>query len=296
MQKTVNIGSLFAGIGGFELGAKWALDKEKIPHRTLWQVEQNKFCQSILKKHWPDAQIFDDVKTVGAHNLPRVDILMGGFPCQDISVAGHKKGVKNGKKSILWFDMARVISDLRPPYVVIENVSNIIRLGGVRVVSDLAKIGYSTEWTIISAKEFNLPHLRKRWFCIAADANRVRPSKAIFGRPTQVNGDWGNIQQKPLQKSTDANRTPTKRNSMQKRVSQKKQNPSSAFHGLRTKPAREKPPEPTIRRVDDGFSPRVHNARLRALGNAIVPQCSEWVIHKLITSNHFKEWRQQWKK
>ena len=101
----ITCGSLFAGIGGFELGAQWAFEAAGIPHKVLFQVEQNKFCQKILKKHWPAAQLFDDVRAVGRHNLPQVDILMGGFPCQDISVAGHQKGIINGKKSSLWFEM-----------------------------------------------------------------------------------------------------------------------------------------------------------------------------------------------
>ena len=130
----ITCGSLFAGIGGFELGAQWAFEAADIPHKVLFQVEQNKFCQKVLKKHWPDTQIFDDVRAVGRHNLPDVDILMGGFPCQDISVAGHKKGIINGKKSGLWFEMLRIISELRPRIAVLENVPNIIRLGGPTVI------------------------------------------------------------------------------------------------------------------------------------------------------------------
>lgn len=296
MNNSVFIGSLFSGIGGFELGASWALDKKNIPHRTLWQVEQDKFCQSILRKHWPESQIFDDVRTVGAHNLPSVDILMGGFPCQDISVAGLKKGVENGKKSILWFEMYRIISELRARYVVIENVPNIVSLGGVRVITDLAKIGYDAEWTIISAKQFGHPHLRKRWFCIATDTNSKRPSKTLNRRTSSFNGLREQIQSRSLQKFTNTNRTPSERNSLQEWLPKKKQNLASSLHGLRAKPQKKKPPEPTIRRVDDGFSPRIHNARLKALGNSIVPQCSEWVVSKLISSKNFQEWREQWKK
>ena len=168
----IKLGSLFAGIGGFDLGAQWAFDRAGIPHKVLFQVEQNKYCQSILKKHWPDARIFDDVCAVGRHNLPDIDILMGGFPCQDISVAGHQKGVINGEKSSLWFEMLRIISELRPRVAVLENVPAIIRVGGPTVVGGLAEIGYDCEWQIISAKQFGAPHLRKRWFCVATDTNR----------------------------------------------------------------------------------------------------------------------------
>lgn len=264
MDNPVLIGSLFSGIGGFELGAEWAFNKENVPNRTLWQVEQDKFCQSILKKHWPNAQIFDDVRTVGAHNLPKVDILMGGFPCQDISVAGLKKGVENGEKSILWFEMFRVIGELKPRYVVIENVPNIIRLGGVRVVSDLASIGYSTEWSIISAKQFRLPHLRRRWFCIATDTN----SQHMQEQP---------INTQPMEKTRLFKRRSGKVNRKER---------SNRWSQI--------PTQSPLCSMDDGIPRRV--ARLKALGNAIVPQCSEWVFQKLITSNDFKQWRQQWKK
>ena len=168
----ITCGSLFAGIGGFELGAQWAFEDAGIPHKVLFQVEQNKFCQKVLKKHWPEAQIFDDVCAVGRHNLPDVDILMGGFPCQDISSCGHQKGIINGKKSSLWFEMLRIIGELRPRIAVLENVPAILRVGGPTVVGGLAEIGYDAEWQIISAAQFGAPHLRKRWFCVATDTNR----------------------------------------------------------------------------------------------------------------------------
>jgi len=94
----IKIGSLFAGIGGFELGLERAIPGAE----TIWQVEQNKYCQSILKKHWPNATIYDDVRNITQHNVEAVDILCGGFPCQDISTAGKGRGL-HGKKSGLWW-------------------------------------------------------------------------------------------------------------------------------------------------------------------------------------------------
>ena len=117
------IGSLFSGIGGFELGLERA-----IPAETIWQVEQDKFCQRILKKHWPKAKIYNDVRNITKDNVEPVDILCGGFPCQDISIAGKTKGLK-GEKSGLWWEMWRIISELRPRIAVLENVANILRLG-----------------------------------------------------------------------------------------------------------------------------------------------------------------------
>ena len=96
-MQPIRIGSLFSGIGGFELGVERALHRAGYKPQTLFQVEQNKFCQRVLQKHWPDATLHTDVCNVGRHNLPNVDVLLGGFPCVDISIAGQKKGIKNGK-------------------------------------------------------------------------------------------------------------------------------------------------------------------------------------------------------
>ena len=124
----IRIGSLFSGIGGFELGLERSIPNSE----TIWQVEQNPFCQRVLKQHWSDATIYDDVCSVGKHNLEPVDILCGGFPCQDISIAGAKGGI-NASRSGLWWEMCRVISELEPPVIVLENVPNVLRLGGREV-------------------------------------------------------------------------------------------------------------------------------------------------------------------
>ena len=247
----ITCGSLFAGIGGFELGAQWAFEAAGIPHKVLFQVEQNKFCQKVLQKHWPKAQIFDDVRAVGRHNLPDVDILMGGFPCQDISVAGLQKGIINGKKSNLWFEMLRVIGELRCPIVVLENVPAIVRVGGPVVVGGLAEIGYNCEWTIVSAKQFGACHLRKRWFCVA----------------------------------TNADRACGKRNRRSSGVQQKFDESNMSFYNARRKANcwSKSPIEPPLCSVDDGIPDRL--ARLRALGNAIVPQCSEYIFEHIIQSH-----------
>ena len=245
----IRCGSLFAGIGGFELGAQWAFEAAGIRHKVLFQVEQNKFCQKILNKHWPDAQIFEDVRAVGRHNLPDVDILMGGFPCQDISVAGHQKGIINGKKSGLWFEMLRIIGELRPRIAVLENVPAVIRVGGPAVVGGLAEIGYDAEWQIISAVQFGAPHLRKRWFCVAADTNGGRYA------------------------------THTKQTLTEER--QISPSECSARPDRRSGASWQKGPiESPLCSMDDGIPNRL--ARLRALGNAIVPQCSEFIFNHII--------------
>ena len=237
------IGSLFSGIGGFELGLERGIPNTK----TVWQVEQNSFCQKVLKKHWPEAIIYDDVRKVNSSNVEKVDILCGGFPCQDISLAGVRRGIYEGKKSSLWWEFHRIISELRPRIVVLENVAAILSLGGREVVESLTEIGYDCEWSIIrSGADFGAPHSRKRWFCVAY------PSSIIGTR-------------KPFQACND------------EKVSSKKiflGAGGSSGNENKSYWQRHKNPPPLCR-VDDGISDRLH--RLKALGNAITPQSSEFI-------------------
>jgi len=159
----LKIGSLFSGIGGLELGLGWAgLGPVK------WQVECDFYCLKILEKHWPDVKRYEKVEDCGKHNLEPVDLICGGFPCQDVSVAGKRAGLKKGTRSGLWFEMFRIISEIRPRYALIENVPGLVTCGGLHIIlCNLAKIGYDAEWTYLSAKEVGAPHLRERVFILA---------------------------------------------------------------------------------------------------------------------------------
>ena len=237
---TISIGSLFSGIGGFELGLERAIPNS----HTIWQVEQNEFCKSILQKHWPHAKIFSDVHVVGSHNLEAPDILCGGFPCQDISTLGKGEGL-NGKKSGLWFEMFRIICELRPRVAVLENVPAITFRGLYRIVGSLSEIGYDCEWDIISARQFGAPHLRKRWFAIAYPNNQSKSISPIHDEMER------------LKKFSSTN----------KKTYWQNRQIESVFSGM-----------------DDGISSRLDKDRLKALGNAIVPQCSEYIGEKILAS------------
>jgi len=165
------IGSLFSGIGGLELGLEWAG-----LGRVTWQVEKDAYCRQVLAKHWPDAVRYEDVRAVGAHNLSRVDVLCGGFPCQDISIAGKGAGL-SGARSGLWSEYARIIRELRPRIVVVENVSALVVRGLDRVLCDLAASGYDAVWFHLRASDVGAPHLRERLF-IVAYADGVRESQS----------------------------------------------------------------------------------------------------------------------
>jgi DNA (cytosine-5)-methyltransferase 1 len=164
------LGSLFAGIGGIDLGF------ERARFKTIWQVEIDSYCRKILAKNFPDAERFEDVRTVGIKTLKPVDVVSGGFPCQDISIAGRREGIGGGRSG-LWSEMARIIRELRPSFALMENVAALltptIRDGWIepsaigRVLGDLAEIGYDAEWKVISASDVGAPHYRERVWIVA---------------------------------------------------------------------------------------------------------------------------------
>jgi DNA (cytosine-5)-methyltransferase 1 len=116
---TLTFGSLFAGIGGFDLGF------ERAGMECAWQVEIDPDAQRVLRRHWPDAKLLPDVTKAGRKNLPKVDVICGGFPCQDLSVAGKRAGIK-GKRSGLFYHMARITRELKPAVLVWENVPGLL--------------------------------------------------------------------------------------------------------------------------------------------------------------------------
>ena len=163
-------GSLFSGVGGFDLGAK------KAGIKTLWNCEIGDFQRKILKQKFGDAKQYIDIKQLSS---PRyVDIISGGFPCQDISVAGKGKGI-NGERSGLWSEMFRVIWEVRPRYAIIENSPALLIRGFERILLNLSEIGYDAEWQCISNHSFGYPHKRERVYVIAYP-NEIRPQSNIL--------------------------------------------------------------------------------------------------------------------
>lgn len=159
----LNVLDIFSGIGGFSIGL------EATSMQTVAFCEINPFCRKILKKHWPSVPIFSDITTIDKKDLktlPRIDIIAGGFPCQDILVAGKGGGIK-AKRSGLWKEFARLINDIRPKYAIIENVANLRSKGFINVLQDLWEIGYDAEWHCIPASAFGAPHRRDRIWIIA---------------------------------------------------------------------------------------------------------------------------------
>jgi DNA (cytosine-5)-methyltransferase 1 len=157
---TLTFGSLFAGIGGMDLGL------ERAGMVCRWQVEIDDYCRRVLAKHWADVPRYGDIREVTGGEVERVDLLCGGFPCQDISNAGKREGL-DGARSGLWSEYVRLIRVLRPRYVLVENVSALLGRGIDRVLGDLAACGYDAEWDCIPAAAVGAPHLRDRVFVVA---------------------------------------------------------------------------------------------------------------------------------
>lgn len=195
----MKIGSLFSGIGGLELG----LERAELGS-VAWQVEADPFCRSVLDRHWPEAARYDDVRTFDARSAGPVSILCGGFPCQDVSVAGRRTGL-DGARSSLWLEMLRIVEEAQPAAVVVENVPGLARRGLDVVVGGLRGASYAVEGSIIGADDVGAPHRRKRLFIIGYRRGAAVGNTGGAGRePRQrlgpsawtplVGAGWGNAQ------------------------------------------------------------------------------------------------------
>ena len=154
---------LFTGIGGFSLAASWVWGEEL---DLAGFCEQDVYCGKVLKKNFPDVPIYPDIKELRGEWFQDIDLITGGFPCQDISVAGKGAGI-DGDRSGLWSELCRIISEVRPRYALIENVPMLIHRGLERVLLDLTEIGYDAEWQVIGADDVGARHKRKRIWIVA---------------------------------------------------------------------------------------------------------------------------------
>lgn len=167
----MKVGSLFSGIGGIEYG----LERSGLSTSHEWMIEMDEFCCSILRKHFPNTLVINDkVENVNPLDLPQIDILTAGFPCQPVSNAGNKKGVNDERW--LWDEVWRFIDVLRPRYFLLENVPGLFTANKgeafERVIKDIAKSrSYRFEWQIISARTVGAAHLRKRFFGVGTLLN-----------------------------------------------------------------------------------------------------------------------------
>ncbi len=219
----------FSGIGGFSLAARWLGEIE-----TVQFVERDSFCQRILRKHWPSVPIHDDICTF--HPEPgSADIVCGGFPCQDISVAGQRAGIGLGTRSGLFYELLRVVREVGASYLVMENVASIRSNGLGTILGELASHGRACEWACVSAADLGAWHVRNRWWAVSyPDSYRMEGGveKPIHWQPALARSQ--NLRE---------------------------------FEALRDGPAAG---TPKLCRGFDGIPGGLD--RLKALGNAVVPQ------------------------
>lgn len=151
-------GSLFSGIGGLDLGA------ERAGFAPRWQVEVDTWCRDLLRLRWPNVTQYGDIRSVPLETLEPVDLIVGGFPCQPVSIAGQQRG--NTDERWLWPSFVAVIRAVRPRLVLVENVRNLLAVNGGRafgeVLGDLAALGFNAEWDVVAASDFGAPHRRER--------------------------------------------------------------------------------------------------------------------------------------
>lgn len=232
----MTFGSLFAGIGGFDLGF------ERAGMTCNWQVEIDPFCRKVLAKHWPDVRRHDDVRTFPPEGDWSVDVICGGFPCQDISAAGTGEGI-DGSRSGLWAEFYRIICAIRPRYVVIENSAMLVNRGLRRILRDLAAGRFDAEWQVVQASDFTLPHRRERLFVVAY-ADSIDGTERVGYQQ-----DWS----KEVFARDLGQRLPVRIQA------------ADQFAG-----------------VDDGVSGRAYRLRGQAIGNSVVPDVAEWIGRQLM--------------
>lgn len=241
---TLNVLSLFAGVGGLELGL------ERAGMTTVGQVELDPFCRSVLANHWPEVPRHDDVRTAPdwwtAQSRPPVHVVTGGFPCQPFSLAGRQLGIDDERW--MWPSFAGVIRAVRPRYVLVENVSALVRDGRAfgRVLGDLHELGFDAEWATVRASDFGAPHNRERVYLVAY--------------PQGVDG----VARDRLE-SCRVRRAPVSAGGF----------PGLAAHKGRRAAREWMAREPRVARLANGIPRQVD--RLRVLGNSVVPAIPEHI-------------------
>lgn len=185
-------GSLFSGIGGFELGAKWS------GIETLWNCEIEEFNRNQLNKLFSNAKQYQDIRQM---QYPEsVDIVSGGFPCQNISLAASKNRVGvDGDKSGLWREMLRICEEIKPKYIIIENSHTILTKGFDIILSEFAKIGYDAEWQILQGLQFGIPQRRRRLYAIfysSSIGDRMEERQIFTGWDKPIYPTWRNTEPK----------------------------------------------------------------------------------------------------
>ena len=275
---------LFSGIGGFSLGLERTGGFE-----TVAFCEIEPFPRRVLAKHWPEVPCYDDVRTLtvarlAADGIAGIDVITGGFPCQDLSVAGKQRGMGEGTRSGLWSEIVRLVGELRPQYVIVENVAALLagpseRRGGWfgRVLGDLAECGYDAEWENIPALALGAPHRRERVWLVAHSmqvgprSNLLQCAKPGGAGPPVRPVDGGPYPNVAHAYSHNAQGQQPGGTDAEGWSGQVTGSPGPCLASI----GRLWRTEPDVGRVAHGVPDRAH--RLAALGNSVVPQIPELI-------------------
>ncbi len=271
---------LFSGIGGFSLAAQEVWGSE---HEIAAFCDNDAFCQQVLRKHWPDANIYGDIRTIKGREFGAVDLVTGGFPCQPFSQAGRRRGTKDDR--YLWPEMLRVIREIYPAWIIGENVAGIINLALEDVCASLEDSGYEVQSFVIPACAVGAPHRRDRIWIVANSSRERRTSKRDARqirkkKPNSISASDSHTQDPIGKRWTRRNNG----NTGGRRWPLQAQRSNTAFHGWK----RDWLEVAThLCSMDDGLSgglvrPRGwRNAALKAAGNAIVPQIAVEIMRAI---------------
>ena len=282
-------GSLFAGIGGIDLGL------ERAGWSCRWQVEIDPYCLAVLRKHWPNVPKFGDVKALTGEELEQVDLICGGFPCQPVSVAGKRKA--QADERWLWPEFARIIRVVRPIFILVENVPNLLNINGgtamQEVLGSLAENGYDAEWDCLPAAAFGAPHIRYRLFIVAypRGSRRQQISRSAHaneseneGRPkiqTNIVASYGERSRARILADSMFSRQQRRGRASwirRRAVGEEQIAENGGRKGSESLSVWQT--EPGVARMVDGIPDGMD--RLHGLGNAVVPRVAEWVGRRII--------------
>ena len=272
MSKLIKVLSLFSGGGLGDYGLELA------GMQIVGQVEINDYCQNILKLRWPNVPKWKDIKEFKGSEVERVDLVSGGFPCQPFSVAGKRKG--NEDERDLWGEMFRVIRQVKPRWVLAENVGGLLSISNGRqfgkVVRDLASVGYGVEWDCIPASAIGAPHRRDRIWVLA---HTKFGSGRVFSGTLEKEAAMVQRRQEQIQsRSAVGNCGPDVAHA--KGTKQQRVGGTAWEWRGESGCSRWWATEPNVGRVAHGVAKRVD--RLKLLGNGQVVQVVEWIGKKII--------------
>lgn len=274
----LQVGELFAGIGGIGLGLEMTGG-----FTVKWQVEIDKYATKVLEKNWPEAKRWDDVTTFPPEAGDwDIDVLTAGFPCQDLSYAGKGAGL-DGERSGLFYEVMRITERLRPRYLLLENVRALLTRGIDRVLREVAEIGYNAEWHCIPASHVGAPQKRERVFILAypnSDNRRHRSSAEPQKRQARLESRSSGKRQSKREPSQNVAYPQSLGvqglRRVREQISQAYVKTAVSMRGSSGARGTVWETEPGLGRVVDGISAGVDRAkRIKALGNAVVPQVAE---------------------